>query len=118
MATRTITRYRTRRVRVRGRSRAKFQLPLAVVGGFMPLAFQMYRGYTSTDPYYGGIKGAVREGCQQFGVDPWVPGGNLKLSQTVKGIAPILGGILLHKLAGRLGVNRALGRAGIPIIRI
>lgn len=31
---------------------------------------------------------------------------------------PVLAGVLLHKLAGRLGVNRAISRAGIPIFRI
>jgi hypothetical protein len=31
---------------------------------------------------------------------------------------PIIGGALVHYAAGRFGVNRALGRAKIPLIRI
>jgi hypothetical protein len=26
--------------------------------------------------------------------------------------------LLVHKLAGKLGINRALGQAGIPFVRI
>lgn len=34
------------------------------------------------------------------------------------GLFPIAGGLIVHKIASRLGVNRALGSAGIPWIRI
>lgn len=35
-----------------------------------------------------------------------------------KGALALLVGVGLHKLAGRFGVNQALGRAGVPLIRI
>lgn len=34
------------------------------------------------------------------------------------GAIPLMIGVLVHKLAGKFGVNRALGRAGVPFIRI
>lgn len=34
------------------------------------------------------------------------------------GILPIVMGIVVHALASKLGVNRYLGRAGVPLIRI
>lgn len=33
-------------------------------------------------------------------------------------LAMILGGVIAHKIASKLGVNRALGRARIPFIRV
>lgn len=41
-----------------------------------------------------------------------------KFNRMKEGLLPVMVGILVHKLAGRLGINRALGRAGVPIIRI
>lgn len=35
-----------------------------------------------------------------------------------KGALALLVGVGLHKVAGRFGVNQALGRAGVPLIRI
>lgn len=34
------------------------------------------------------------------------------------GLMPLLGGMLLHFAASKLGVNRALGRAKVPFLRI
>ena len=117
MATKTITRYRTRTVRGRRRSKAGFKLPLAVVAGFTPLAYKMWSGFKSTDPNYGGIFGAFREGAQQFGIDP-VTGGGVNFAQTARGLTPIVAGFLIHKLASKLGINRAIAQAGIPFVRI
>lgn len=36
----------------------------------------------------------------------------------MKGLWALLGGFLIHKLATKLGLNRALGRAGIPYLRV
>lgn len=35
-----------------------------------------------------------------------------------RGLFPVLGGMALHFLANRLGVNRMIARAGIPLVRI
>lgn len=34
------------------------------------------------------------------------------------GTVPLMLGIIIHKIASKLGVNRKLGQAGVPIIRI
>lgn len=44
--------------------------------------------------------------------DPW------DISRMKSGLFPILAGMVVHKIAGRLGVNRALGKAGVPYLRV
>jgi len=34
------------------------------------------------------------------------------------GLLPVVAGVMVHKIAGMLGLNRAIARAGIPLIRI
>lgn len=89
-----------------------FTLPLAVVGGFAPLAIHAVDDYR-----VGGITHVGRGlSCRLTGyrVDTgkWEPG------WLMQGIVPILGGLFVHKLAGKMGVNRALANAGIPFVRI
>lgn len=112
MATKTITRYRTRTVRARRRSRAGFTLPLGVLAGFGPLLYSTYQGFQQ-----GGFPAAATEATFQL------TGYHLMEKRfdqrvLVRGWTPILLGLVLHKLAGRLGVNRALAQAGVPIIRL
>jgi len=96
-------------------SKAGMTIPLAVVAGFAPLAL--------------GEIGAVRRalagdtaGAAQQAVI-YATGYNTDTKSfhwpTFMGsYGPILAGMVVHKLAGRLGVNRALGKAGVPFIRI
>lgn len=115
MATRAIARRRTitRYVR-RGRSRAaKTTIPLAVLGGFVPLGVRGYNGYKANG-LVGGLDG-ISSGLTGYSVfDPqkWHP------EVVAQYAAPILGGFAIHWLAGRLGINRALGRAKVPLLRI
>lgn len=89
----------------------QFKLPLAVIAGFGPLASNLY----AVSP--GGPQRMLWMGTQAItGYDTdtgvwWAP--NL-----MKGTIPILLGVAVHKIAGRLGINRAIGAAGIPFIRI
>lgn len=114
MATRAIARRRTitRYIR-RGRSRAaKTTIPLAVIGGFVPLGVRGYNGFHAN-----GIVGAldgVSSGLTGYSVfdQKWHP------EVMAQYVAPIVGGFLVHWLAGRLGINRALGRAKVPLLRI
>jgi len=43
---------------------------------------------------------------------------NFKFDRMTQGALPLAVGTLVHNIAKRFGVNRALGSAGIPIIRI
>jgi len=64
-----------------------------------------------------GLKEFVRCGSMTFtGYDPegFEPFGK----HLGKGLLPLLAGFLVHWVAGKMGVNRMLGRAGVPILRI
>jgi hypothetical protein len=113
MATKTITRYRTRTVRAKRRSKAGFTLPLGVVGGFAPLGIVAVQSYQS-----GGLPNmaeqlALHTTGWHYTTRTFNPG------YLVRGWGPVVLGLLAHKIiGGKLGVNRALGRAGVPFIRI
>jgi hypothetical protein len=92
--------------------RPKMQLPVALIAGFVPLAANGLRDY------------------QQGGLDllgtglTWRLTGYNQMSKRFdfsglsSGLLPILMGIGVHKLANRLGINRALAQAGIPLLRV
>jgi hypothetical protein len=104
---RSVVRYRARR-----RADSKTTIPLAVVAGFVPLAVDVVKAFQSD-----GIDGAGRKLCSQTtGYDPadhqW------RFEGMMQGLGPIILGFGVHKLASMLGINRALGRAKIPLLRI
>jgi hypothetical protein len=45
-------------------------------------------------------------------------GGLWEPKHLASGLFPLLGGIAVHKLASKMGVNRAIAQAGIPILRV
>lgn len=96
----------------RTRRKPKFTLPLAVVAGFVPFATQVYGGYQAT-----GVKGALNNIGKLTGYD-----GNNKVRNMQNfresGAPQIMIGFLVHLVAGKLGVNRMLGRLGVPYLRI
>lgn len=98
--------------RPRRRSRAGFTVPLAVLAGFAPLV-----SWGIVDMKAGGVKQLSGGLCARL--TGYNPGdGKWNSYWLMQGAAPIVLGILAHKLAGKLGVNRALGRSGIPFVRI
>lgn len=94
------------------RSRAGFTLPLAVVAGFLPL------GIHAVDDYRVGGITHVGKGLTVRTTGYMVDTGKFELKYLTQGLLPILAGLVAHKVAGRLGVNRALGRARVPFLRI
>lgn len=96
--------------------RGGFKLPLAVVGGFMPLVGGTLRTWQNAG--WSGDGGAgVFLTAYGTGWDP--VHGKFSFSNLSKGLGPVVLGILVHKIVGgTLGVNRLLGKMGIPIIRI
>lgn len=109
LATRAPRRYV---VKARSRRHAKPRIPLAVVAGFVPLATFAYEGFQA-----GGLSNAGARVAQRLtGYDSsahvfiW--------KELMLGWGPILTGIVLHKVASRLGVNRALAKSGIPFVSI
>lgn len=88
-------------------------IPVAVIGGLLPAAGALIEANRS-----GGMGGVLQwSSILTTGYDPadgsWKPGIAFR-----KLYGPLALGFVVHKLAGRLGINRALGRAGVPLIRI
>jgi len=110
---RAITRYRTRFVRSRGRRRSKaFTVPIAALAGLAPTVIYAADVYSKR-----GIVPAMSEVVRDWtGYDPET--GTWAVWRLKYGLMPAVAGILVHKLAGKVGINRALGRAGVPFLRI
>ncbi len=89
-----------------------FRIPVAVVAGIMPTVVKIWESRG------GGISGMTREaGRILLGVDFWT--GTWDFGFMRYGLLPLVGGIVVHKVVGGwLGVNRAIARSGLPIIRI
>lgn len=43
--------------------------------------------------------------------------GKFHWPELVKTYGPVVGGLIVHKAAAKFGVNKAIARAGIPIVR-
>lgn len=95
--------------RRRKHRRAKTTIPLGIVAGFIPLGVGIWNRKSapaSIGPYVlGSLTG-------------YVPGHGFNAGNMAEGSMPILAGFVAHWVAGRLGVNRALGRARLPLFRI
>lgn len=100
------------KARARGRSKAAFTLPIAVLLGMAPLASQGMGGYQA-----GGFKGAAKQmtlALTGFNTDD----SKFYPEWLKAGLYPMLVGFGVHWIAGRIGINRALSSARIPLIRI
>lgn len=93
-----------------GRSKRKFTLPLAAVAGFAPgvigpLMFLKDQGPTAASRELARIWTGYdyTDGSFDWGRMKW-------------GLLPAVVGMVVHKLANKFGLNRALG--SIPIVRI
>jgi hypothetical protein len=110
MASKSVAKRRRHYFPKRFHRKAKFTLPIAVVAGFVPVAAGLWNRRTSAqsmaDYLQQGFTG-ITPGTGQFNL------GNLRI-----GMMPVLAGFIVHMIAGKLGINRAIGRAGIPFIRI
>lgn len=92
--------------------KASMTIPLAVIAGFTPLVFQTVRSFNEN-----GLDGASQAlVAYTTGYSRWE--GEWKFSYLMRGMGPVVGGILAHKLASKLGINRALANAGVPLLRI
>jgi hypothetical protein len=110
MATKTVVKYR--KAKAKHRAHAKTTIPLAVMAGFLPLGLQALTGFKE-----GGIhRAGVRVTSALTGYDPDV--NRWDAAYLRNGLLPIGLGFGVHWIASRVGLNRALGRAGIPLLRI
>lgn len=91
----------------------KFTIPMAIVAGLIPGLANSFNHLTK-----GGGIDAVRVVASRdyLGFDP--RDNSWKWDRMWGGTLPIVVGMVVHKAASVLGVNRALGRAGIPFFRL
>lgn len=111
----TVAKRRPRRRNNFGRPyrKRRFSLPLAAILGFAPLFANVWGHWKIAGP-----QGATQEATRiMTGYD--LLSGQWKLAYLSYGLFPALAGLLVHKfIGGSLGVNRMLGSAGIPVIRL
>lgn len=100
----------TRRATVR-RKKPQMTVPLAVVAGFIPPAAFLWSHKDSGPAVLANDVGRIFTGWD--GATSSWSWRNLRL-----GAFPVLGGFAIHMLAGRIGLNRVLARAGVPLLRI
>lgn len=97
----------------RSRSGKKFTLSLAAVAGFAPLGKAIYDDFktgngVSDVPY---TLSAALTGYNM--VDKkW------HASHLMVGLVPISAGVLVHKIANKIGINRMLAQSGMPVLRV
>jgi len=116
MATATKALRRRRRpsfVRHVGHRAKHMTLPLAIIGGFVPMGVDLISAYK-----VGGVEAALGHvSLCTTGYDPsdskWKP-----MFAVQKLYGPLLLGAIVHKAANRLGINRMIASMGIPLIRV
>jgi len=103
-------------VRYVGRKRRSFRRPktlsLAIAAGFMVPIVPAVKRLIQGD----GLMGFKDEMQSRFiGLSPE---GKFESNRLMGGLYPVALGFGVHWFASKIGINRALGRAGIPFVRI
>lgn len=97
----------------RRRSR-NMTIPLGVTLPLIPPVIKAYHVYEDTNSFESGIRNYVAYYTGYTGN----PAKAWEWEYMKTGAFPLLAGFVAHKLAGRFGINRMLGSAGVPIVRI
>lgn len=114
MATKTVTKYRNAPRKKRRYHRPKLTIPLAVVAGFASPVMRIVQHTQS-----GGATGGVQEMSRiMIGVDPFANPPTFQPFLLRYGAFPVAIGMVIHFIAGKLGVNRMLARSGVPLLRV
>ena len=92
------------------RKKAAMTIPVAMVAGFMPFGMGIW-GYRSSPTDMASFASQALTGYNPAG-------GNFTTTYLKQGLFPIAAGTLVHIMASKLGINRLLGRARIPFVRI
>ncbi len=94
----------------------RMSIPLAVVGGFLPLGATLVGDFqTFSTPGMGGMPAVLKVWAYRlsgYSADT----GRIHFDSIVRSYMPMGLGILVHNLAGHFGVNRILRRYGSPIV--
>ena len=105
-----VRRYFARRTGRRSRGKPQMTIPIAIVAGFIPTAVGIWNRRSSGQ--------AISDFLQSSftGITPGTS--SFSFANLRTGLMPIAAGFGVHMIASRIGINRAIGRAGIPFIRI
>jgi hypothetical protein len=99
----------------RGRGKKPLTISLAVVAGFVPTAAYAIEGFRRGGET-GFVEGLARITARLTGYS--ITENKFHGMELVKGYGPVLLGGVAHVFASRIGLNRMIARAGIPIFRI
>lgn len=87
-------------------------VPIALLAGFMPITSEAIRGFQ-----VGSWQGMAHQVAYSFtGWDTDTK--TWEHSRLGGGLYPVLIGMAVHKVAEKFGINRALGRAKVPYLRV
>jgi len=90
----------------------KFTIPVAIFGGLAAGLYDPLR-----EAMAGDFNAAMRTLSWNYsGYNART--GKFEMSGLKRGLLPLILGVIIHKIASQLGVNRVLGQSGIPFIRI
>lgn len=87
----------------------KTTIPMAIVSGFAPTVVGVVNRISTPSA----VGDYLKSGWTGIGSDGRFNPANLR-----QGLVPVLAGFGVHKVASVLGINRALGRARIPLVRV
>jgi len=106
----TLAAYRAGERASRGKAKrhSRMKPSLAIMAGFLPTAVYAYKGFRDVGVEEGATRITSRLTGYSFTTQKWLA------SEVFKGWMPVLGGVIAHKAASRLGINRALRAAGLP----
>ncbi len=94
------------------RGKRKPTISLAIMGGMSVPVIQAVNVYK-----YAGVVNALSNFTQNMtGFVPTT--GEFHVEYIKKGLLPVMGGALIHKVASMVGLNRMIAQAGVPFIRI
>jgi hypothetical protein len=96
----------------RGGRRGGFTLPLAAIMGFAPMFGAAMKDYKAGGAYGAAAGLSLRTTGWDIVDQKWRP------EYLLQGLGPVFLGMMVHKMAGRMGINRALANAGIPLLRL
>lgn len=85
-------------------------IPIGVIAGLIPVATGVWNRRSSSQS----VGDFLLSGFTGFTPST----GQFNAANLKNGLLPVTAGFAAHMIASRLGINRALGRTGIPFIRI
>lgn len=99
--------------KVKRHKRPQPTVPVAVLAGFAPFAMHLVQGYREAG-FAGVANNAVLDTTGYYPLEnrfdwKW---------PVAKFYGPVLAGMLAHRVAGMVGINRTLARAGVPFLRV